>query len=86
MSIPTFWSTPTIDDYLTWHTVVNDGSSILDAMLLEKQFGISFWDALILHAADAAGAQVLYSEDLSHGQVYGNVRVVNPFHSAPAKA
>jgi len=74
-----------LQDYLTWHVVVNDGKSILEAMNIERRFGIGFWDALIVHAAEAAGASILYSEDLSHGQTYGSVRVVNPFHAAPHK-
>ena len=40
---------------------------------------ISFWDALILQAAQSAGVAILYTEDLSDGQRYGTVRVVNPF-------
>ena len=40
---------------------------------------ISFWDALILTSARKAHCTVLYSEDLSDGQVYDTVRVVNPF-------
>jgi predicted nucleic acid-binding protein len=31
-----------------------------------------------LQAAHASGAEVLYSEDLSDGQTYGSVRVINP--------
>jgi predicted nucleic acid-binding protein len=41
--------------------------------------GISYWDGAIVAAAEALGAPILYSEDLNHGQVYGAVRVVNPF-------
>jgi predicted nucleic acid-binding protein len=40
---------------------------------------ISYWDAAILAAPEALGAQTLFSEDLSDGQQYGGVRVVNPF-------
>lgn len=40
---------------------------------------VSFWDAMIVHAARQSGASVLYSEDLQHGSVLGGVRVVNPF-------
>ena len=39
---------------------------------------MSFWDALIIQAAQAAGADILYSEDLSDDMRYGDVRVVNP--------
>jgi len=45
-----------------------------------ERFAISYWDAAILTAAEALGTDTVYSEDLSHGQRYGRVRVVNPFH------
>jgi len=44
-----------------------------------ERFGISYWDAAILAAAEALGTGTVYSEDLSHGQRYGRVRVINPF-------
>lgn len=44
-----------------------------------ERFRISYWNAAILAAAEALGADTVYSEDLSHGQRYGRVRVVNPF-------
>ena len=68
-----------IADYLTWHVVVNNGESILEALDLESRYRVSFWDALVLQAAQASGAELLYSEDLSDGQHYGSVQVVNPF-------
>lgn len=70
-----------IADYLSWHVHVNGGESILEALDLEQRYRISFWDALIVYAAEAVGATVLYSEDLSHGQRYGMVEVINPFAS-----
>ena len=39
---------------------------------------ISFWDALVLAAAASAGCGVLYTEDLSHGQIIMGVKVQNP--------
>jgi len=44
-----------------------------------ERFAISYWDAAILAAAEALGTDTVYSEDLSHGQRYGRVRVINPF-------
>jgi predicted nucleic acid-binding protein len=44
-----------------------------------ERFKISYWDAAILAAAEALGADTVYSEDLSHAQRYGRVRVTNPF-------
>lgn len=68
-----------VTDYLSWQVIVNGGESILQALDLEKQYHVSFWDALVVHAAQVSGAEILYSEDLSDGQMYGSVRVLNPF-------
>lgn len=70
-----------VSDYLAWQVVVNGGDSILEALELEARYQISFWDALVIQAAQTAGADVLYSEDLSDGQRYGSVKVENPFKS-----
>jgi predicted nucleic acid-binding protein len=67
-----------IQDYLSWEIVVNTPASVLHALEIELRYRISFWDALVLHAAESAGAEVLYSEDLAAGQKYGAVQVVNP--------
>jgi len=67
-----------IEDYMKWEIVVNTPTSVIEALANENRYQISFWDALILHAAESAGAAILYSEDFSNGQIYGSVRVVNP--------
>jgi predicted nucleic acid-binding protein len=67
-----------IADYLAWQVVLNDGASILRAIDLEARYGISFRDALIVQAAEQTGSSILYSEDLSHGQTYGSVEVIDP--------
>ena len=67
-----------IEDYLSWEVVVNSPDSAVQALQLEARYKVSFWDALILHAAETAGAAVLYSEDLAAGQRYGSTRVINP--------
>jgi predicted nucleic acid-binding protein len=59
--------------------VTNTGQSILDALELEERYSIPFWGALVIQATETSGTEVVYSEDLPHGQVYGGVRVVNPF-------
>jgi predicted nucleic acid-binding protein len=69
-----------ISDYLAWHVVVNDAEAVLAALDVEKRYRVSFRDALIIHAAQVAGADVLYSEDLPDEQRYGDVRVVNPLN------
>lgn len=70
-----------VSDYLRWEIVVNTPNSTVEALDLEARHHVSFWDALIIHAANVAGATILYSEDLSDGQTYGSVRVINPFNA-----
>ena len=67
-----------IQDYLSWEVVINTGESVLQALDIEVRYKISFWDALVVQAAGSSGATILYSEDLSDGQTYGLVRVINP--------
>jgi predicted nucleic acid-binding protein len=67
--------------YMNWRLMVNTPNSILRGLEVQAMFQLSFWDAMIVQAAESAGCEVLYSEDLSHGQIYGGVLVVNPFLS-----
>jgi predicted nucleic acid-binding protein len=67
-----------IQDYLSWEIVVNSPASVLHALEIEVRYQTSFWDALVLQAAESSGAAVLYSEDLAAGQRYGSLQVINP--------
>ena len=67
-----------VEDYLAWEVVTNDATSVVEALEIEKRFKISYWDALVIHAAWRAGAAVLYSEDLAQAQRYDSLQVVNP--------
>jgi predicted nucleic acid-binding protein len=46
---------------------------------LREQYSLSYWDSLIIAAALEAHCDTLYSEDLHHGQQFGNTKIVNPF-------
>ena len=54
---------------------------ILKALQNEEDYRISFWDALILAAAESAGASILYTEDLNGWSRHNmaTIQVVNPF-------
>jgi predicted nucleic acid-binding protein len=67
-----------IRDYSTWEVVASSPTAILKALDIEMRYKISFWDALIVQAAEDVGASILYSEDLAAGQRYGAVQVINP--------
>ena len=56
-----------------------DVSLIKQAIVHSKRYQISYWDGAIIAAAEALGASTLYTEDLSHSQSYGSVKVQNPF-------
>lgn len=56
-----------------------DSGIVMRGIENAQRFHISYWDGAIVAAAERLGASTLYSEDLNHGQLYGPVRVVNPF-------
>ena len=64
-----------------WQPVAADLAMLKRAWLLQERFPLSWWDALIIAAAQTCECKVLLTEDLQHGQEFGAVRVVNPFDS-----
>jgi len=74
-----------IADLLTWDVVTNDGEAVLEAVDLQIREKISFWDALIVAAAEKGAAGILLSGDFSDGRKFGEITVRNPFaESRPA--
>ena len=61
-----------------WAPVSMDWKLLEVARSLQQQHALSWWDTLIVAAAQIAGCDVLYSEDFADGAVLGGVRVVNP--------
>ena len=49
------------------------------ALVLQQELRYSFYDSLIIGGALQAGCDVLYSEDLQHGQQIRGLRILNPF-------
>ncbi|MFM9851950.1 MAG: PIN domain-containing protein [Sphingomonadaceae bacterium] len=60
-----------------------DENLVLEAIELSQRYKIVFWDGMIIAAANRAGARTLFTEDLNHGQKYGEVEVINPFKNLP---
>ncbi len=56
-----------------------DSGLVRVAVAHSARYRISYWDGAILAAAEALGCVTVYSEDLNDGQLYGSVRVINPF-------
>jgi len=66
-----------------WDPVPMDTKLLDNAWTVEDRFSLSFWDALVVSAAQLAGCTTLLTEDLQDGQDLDGVRVVNPFRHDP---
>ena len=56
-----------------------DFDLVIRAVGLQDRYQLSYWDSLILSAAERSECDTLYSEDLSHGQNYDGIQCINPF-------
>jgi len=56
-----------------------DADLVAAGATMAERYHLSYWDGAMLAAADQLGAETFYTEDLNHGQRYGNVTAVNPF-------
>ena len=62
-----------------WDPLPIDKATVMEAWALEDQFSLSWWDALIVAAANIKGCRWLLSEDFEDQAVFGAVQVINPF-------
>jgi len=73
-----------IRDLLRWHPISQDGATIEAAWRIQDRYQLSWWDSLIVAAAQAQDCRYLLSEDLQHEQSFDSVTVLNPFLTSPA--
>jgi predicted nucleic acid-binding protein len=59
-----------------------DRQIIESALFIQQRYRIGYWDSQIIASAERFGADLLYSEDLSHRQKYGGLSCENPFQDA----
>jgi predicted nucleic acid-binding protein len=67
-----------IRNYSPWVTAPTGVDTVLRATEIAEIAQISFWDGMIVAAAERSGATKLYTEDLNDGQVIAGIRVINP--------
>jgi predicted nucleic acid-binding protein len=79
LSLPAAQARALISDFSDLRVVTVAAAQILRAAEIAPRLKLSFWDALIVSAAESAGASLLLTEDLSHGHSYLGVRARNPF-------
>ena len=74
-----------VQDLSLWRPVDTSLGLIQEAWRWMDAAQLSYWDALIVAAAERCGARYLLSEDFQRGRTYGTVRVVNPFEHSPSE-
>jgi predicted nucleic acid-binding protein len=60
-------------------TFAYDEASVETALVEASAGRLSYWDALLLAAADSAGVKTMISEDMGDGLIFRGLEVVNPF-------
>lgn len=66
-----------------WQPVDTSFGLIQQAWRWTEEAQLSYWDALIMAAAERSGCKWLLSEDFQAGRKYGEVTIVNPFEQTP---
>jgi len=72
-----------VEAYSEWDPVGFGLPLLRRAWHWTDQASISYWDSLIVAAAESASCRYLLSEDLQHGRRFGAITVINPFQHAP---
>jgi predicted nucleic acid-binding protein len=68
-----------IRTYASWVESAITPATVIRASEVSETWQISFWDGMILAAAEQDGAAEVLTEDLNPGQVIAGVRIRNPF-------
>ena len=68
-----------VADLAQWRLHAPEANDLLQAIDLQQNYQLAFWDAQVVQSATSLGCRYLLSEDFNHRQVYGTVQVINPF-------
>ena len=69
-------------DLLAWRPLPLTSALLERAWTVEDRHRISFWDAMIVAAAQECRCRYLLTEDLKAGDRFGDVAVVDPFRTS----
>jgi predicted nucleic acid-binding protein len=70
-----------IEALSVWEPLPLDMPVLVRAFAVQRRYGLSWWDSLIVAAAEAAGCARILSEDLADGATYFGITVENPFNA-----
>jgi predicted nucleic acid-binding protein len=77
--LPVEEATSRVREFAAWRVFSPTADDVLAAIGLHARSKIGFWDAMIVLAAAESACDVLWTEDLTDGQVLQGVRIRNPF-------
>ena len=72
-----------IDNLLAWKPAPVDEALVRRAQAAHQHFALSWWDALVVAAAQMSGCDYLLTEDLHASQDLEGTQVVDPFRYGP---
>ena len=68
-----------IEALSAWDPLPIDMAILTRSFAVQRRYQLSWWDSMIIAAAETAGCTHILSEDLSHGASYFGITVENPF-------
>lgn len=68
-----------VHNFHNMEIIQNDLELIEQAIDISIISQLSFWNSLIIAAAEKANCEFVFSEDLNAGQVFRGVTIINPF-------
>ena len=71
-----------VTTYLTWNPYPVDEMLLRRAREIEQRYRLSWWDSMVVAAAQLQDCALLLTEDLQDGMVFGTVTVRSPFKLA----
>jgi predicted nucleic acid-binding protein len=72
-----------ISNFRRWRPIMVDARLCQQAWKVQDRYDFSWWDCLIVAAAQVTACRYLLTEDLQHAQDLDGVVVINPFEVEP---
>ncbi|MFT4242919.1 MAG: PIN domain-containing protein [Acidovorax sp.] len=82
-SLPVKEARALVSSYRRWQPLAVDEATVDLAWAIQDDTAYSYWDCLMLAAAQEQGCAYLLTEDLQHGQQVDSLTILNPFLSTP---
>jgi predicted nucleic acid-binding protein len=76
------WWEDVIGDFSSWRVHRPDYASVIEAIHLQRRYKLSWFDAMILNSALESRCSILWTEDFSDGQRFGDLVIRNPYKNA----